>query len=137
MTIVLIRGENNQKLLNAIADVERHAGIKVLGKPRFLDAKFVDNTVESILNQKLRSKSKVAGAFFIKEDSKYAIAQIKKIHPPAHVVVVPSKYKNINSLVDTVHNAKFLKGYYSSKDKSSSLKDYKYNKKTNSTKIAY
>ena len=69
MALILIRGENNSKLLNAIADMERHGNLILSSKPKIVDAAFADSLVEGILNSKLRTKSNVATAFFVKEDT--------------------------------------------------------------------
>ena len=60
MALILVRGENNSKLLNAIADMERHGNLTLVSKPKVIDASFADSLVESILNSKLRTKSNVA-----------------------------------------------------------------------------
>ena len=57
MALVLIRGENNSKILNAIADVERHANLNLTTKPKKIDAKYADKIVENILKAPLRTKS--------------------------------------------------------------------------------
>ena len=123
MALVLIRGENNSKILNAIADVERHANLNLTTKPKKIDAKYADKIVENILKAPLRTKSKVATAFRIKEDTATAIVQIKKIHPPAHIVVID--YKDLNR---SLNDAKVFRGYYSGKKQSTQMKDYKANK---------
>ena len=92
MALILVRGENNSKLLSAIADMERHGNLNLTTKPKVVDAKFADSLVEGILNSKLKTKSNVAIAFFVKEDTTLSIMQVKKIHPPAHVVVVSDEY---------------------------------------------
>ena len=57
MALVLIRGENNAKILNAIADLERHANLNLTTKPKKIDAKYADKIVENILKAPLRTKS--------------------------------------------------------------------------------
>ncbi|MDR0900887.1 MAG: DUF356 domain-containing protein [Methanobrevibacter sp.] len=125
MALILIRGDNNSKLLNAIADIERHAKLSLNNKPQKIDSNFADDIVESILNSPLRTKSKVATAFFIKEDITLAIMQIKKIHPPAHVVVVSDEYEEYAKLKEKLGDAPIFGGYYSSKSNKTELKDYK------------
>jgi len=126
MALILIRGDNNSKLLNAIADIERHAQLHLINDPQKIDAEFADSIVESILNSPLRSKSKVATAFFIREDITLAIMQIKKIHPPAHVIVVSDEYKEFEILNDKLEEAPVFRGYYSNKAvKGTERKDYK------------
>ena len=51
MALILVRGENNSKLLNAIADMERHGNLNLITKPKVVDASFADSLVENILNQ--------------------------------------------------------------------------------------
>ena len=66
MALILIRGESNSKLLNAISDMERHGSLNIISKPKVIDSNFADSLVENILNSKLRTKSNVATAFFCK-----------------------------------------------------------------------
>ena len=125
MALVLIRGENNSKILNAIADVERHAKLNLTTKPKRIDAKYADKIVENILKAPLRTKSNVATAFRVKEDTATAIVQVKKIHPPAHIVVISHDYADYKELNKTVNNAPIFRGYYSGKKQSTEMKDYK------------
>ncbi len=139
MALILIRGENNQKLLNAIADIERHAKLNLTTKPKKVDPQFADEIVGKILNQKIRNKSHVATAFFVKEDITLSIIQVKKIHPPAHVVVVIDDYEGYGNLFKTLNQSAPLKGYYSNKNKGTVMKDYKYKsaREYKNSKIGY
>lgn len=125
MALVLIRGENHSKLLNSIADLERHANLNLVSKPKIIDAKFADRLVENILQSKLRTKSKVATSFFVKEDTTLSIVQIKNIHPPAHVVIISDEYKGYEELKNKLESAPNFEGYYSHKSKSEGMRDYK------------
>ena len=124
MALILIRGETNSKILNAIADMERHGNLNLVTKPKVVDSNFADSIVEKILNSKLRTKSKVATAFFVKEDTTLSIMQVKKIHPPAHVVVISNEYDDYHKLKKILDNAKAFQGYYSHKAKNDGLIDY-------------
>ena len=128
MALILIRGENNAKILNAIADVERHADLTLETKPKKVDAKFADKLVEGVLKAPLRTKSKVATAFRVKEDTTVAILQVKKIHPPAHIVVVSNTYDGYRELAKIIKEGKVFKGYYSKKSTGTQMKDYKVSK---------
>ncbi|WP_407415434.1 DUF356 domain-containing protein [Methanobrevibacter sp.] len=125
MALILVRGENNSKLLSAISDMERHGNMTLISNPKVIDAEFADSLVEDILKSKLRTKSSVATAFFVKEDTTLSILQIKKIHPPAHVVVVSDEYDAYNKLRDALDEAKVLPGYHSHKAVNDGLIDYK------------
>ena len=125
MALILVRGENNSKLLNAIADMERHGNLNLISKPKVIDAGFADSLVENILNSTLRTKSNVATAFFVQEDTTLSIIQIKKIHPPAHVVVVSDEYEGYEKLQNVLNSAPNFKGYHSIKAKNEGMIDYK------------
>ncbi len=125
MALILVRGENNSKLLSAIADMERHANINLVTKPKVIDSNFADSLVEKILNATLKTKSNVATAFFVKEDTTLSILQIKKIHPPAHVVVVSDEYDGYSQLKNMLDTADDFKGYHSNKAKNEGMIDYK------------
>lgn len=129
MALILIRGENNSKLLNAIADMERHGSLNLTSKPKIVDASFADKLVEGILNSKLRTKSNVATAFFVKEDTTLSIMQVKKIHPPAHVVVVSDEYGAYSKLEYVLNKADDFKGYQANKAINDGMIDYKIDKK--------
>ncbi|WP_407377224.1 DUF356 domain-containing protein [Methanobrevibacter sp.] len=125
MALILVRGENNSKLQSAISDIEKHANLYLVTTPKIIDSEFADNLVEHILNSKLRTKSNVATAFFVKEDTTLSIIQVKKIHPPAHVVVVSDEYEGYNELVELLDNAKPFPGYHVHKAKNEGMIDYK------------
>ena len=125
MALILVRGENNTKLLSAIADIEKHGNLNLITKPKVIDSNFADSLVENILNSKLKTKSNVATAFFVKEDATLSIMQIKKIHPPAHVVVVSDEYEGYEKLYRMLDSSKEFSGYHFSKAKNEGMIDYK------------
>ena len=124
MALILVRGENNSKLLSAISDIEKHGNLNLDTKPKVVDASFADSLVESILNSKLKTKSNVATAFFVKEDTTLSILQVKKIHPPAHVVVVSDEYGGYAKLENLLENAPDFQWYRSNKAKNDGMIDY-------------
>lgn len=124
MALILIRGENNSKLLNAVSDIEHHANLDIISTPKIIDSDFADSLVENILNSKLRTKSNVATAFFVKEDTTFTILQVKKIHPPAHVVVVSDEYDGYNQLSMLLDDSEPFQGYHSHKARNDGLIDY-------------
>ena len=69
MALILIRASSQGKLLNAIADIERHATLKIAGKPKIIDVKIADEVAENIIKQKLRTKSKIAALVSVLEDT--------------------------------------------------------------------
>ena len=89
MALILVRGESNSKLLNAIADMERHGNLNLMTKPKTL-----------------------------------SIMQIKKIHPPAHVVVVSDEYEGYDELEALLKSSNVFQGYHSHRAKNDGMIDY-------------
>ncbi len=117
MALILIRAEDSVKLLNTIADIERHAGLNVSGKPRLIRSKNADEIAGKILKQSLRSKSDIAVLVRVDENTTKSILNIRKIHPPAHVIVISEEYSEFKDLEKKFHTLPYLKGYYSHKNK--------------------
>lgn len=115
MALILIRADSQGKLLNALADIERHADLKIAGKPKIIDPKVADRLAKGILKQNLRSKCEIAVLVKVLEDITKSIMHIKKIHPPAHVVVISDEYNEFEEIKQLYNRLPPLKGYYSHK----------------------
>ena len=119
MALILIRADNKEKLLNGIADVERHAKLKILGIPKAIPSESADNIAQGIIKQKLRSKSKKAVIVRVEEDTTKSIVNIRKIHPPAHLMVISEEYDEFKDLEANFKELKPFRGYYSPKNPNS------------------
>lgn len=117
MSFILIRADEQKKILNALADLERHAKLKINGKPKIISPELADEIIERILKEKLRLKSKWAVLVQVNEDTTYSIMQVKKIHPPAHMIVLSNEYKDYKHIKTIYPELLPLKGYYSGKHK--------------------
>ncbi len=115
MALILIRANSQGKLLNAIADIERHAALKISGKPRIIDVETADKVAKGILKEELTTKSKISALVSVLEDTTKSIMQIKKIHPPAHLLVISDEYKEYENIKGIFGKLPPLKGYYSPK----------------------
>lgn len=115
MAFILIRADDQKKILNALADIERHAKLKIMGKPKIMPPELADEVIERILKQEVRRKSKRAVMVLVEEDTTKSIMQVKKIHPPAHLVVISNEYEDYSNLKSIFGELIPLKGYYSGK----------------------
>lgn len=115
MAFILIRADDQKKILNALADIERHAQLKITSTPKIMPPKLADQVLERILKQKLRKKSKHVVMVLVEEDTTKSIMQVKKIHPPAHLVVLSDEYEDYSHLKNIFGELIPFKGYYSGK----------------------
>jgi len=115
MALILIRANSQGKILNALADIERHANLKITGKPKIVDPQIADRLAKGILKQNLRTKCEIAALVKVSEDTTKSIMHIKKIHPPAHLVVISDEYNEFEEIKHIYTKLPVLKGYYSPK----------------------
>ncbi|MDO5824826.1 MAG: hypothetical protein BZ137_08095 [Methanosphaera sp. rholeuAM130] len=115
MSLILIRALNKKKALNALADIERHAKLSIDGKPRVIDVDEVEGIAKRILGQKPKSDIKLAILVRVSESTTKSIMSIKKIHPPAHLIVVSEEYPEYDGLNKKFSTLKVFQGYYSMK----------------------
>lgn len=115
MALILIRADNQGKLLNALADIERHANLKIAGSPKIINPQIADRIAKGILKQDLRSKCEISTLVKVLEDTTKSIMHIKKIHPPAHIVVISDEYNEFEEIKQMYNRLPPLKGYYSHK----------------------
>ena len=115
MALILIRAMNKKKALNALADIERHAGLTIKGKPRIIDVKDILDVTKRVIKQNPRDDIKFAVLVMVHKDTTKSIMSIRKTHPPAHLIVVSEEYPEYKVLMDKFYKLKELDGYYSSK----------------------
>ena len=128
MALILIRGENYNKIENSLMAIQNEGKLNLISKPKVIDHFYADALVESILKSKLRNKSKAAIAFFVRETTSFSITQIKNVHHPAHVTVVSSDYDAYSKLEYLMNNADVFR-YSVNKIFNGGMIDYSLDKK--------
>ncbi|HIP84163.1 MAG TPA: DUF356 domain-containing protein [Methanothermococcus okinawensis] len=116
MVLLLIRGDNYKKIKNALADIHRHGKLTILGKPRVIVPEAADEILKHILGD-IKKPCKRACLVKVQESAPKAIDRIRKIHPPAHIVVISERYEPYHHLMKDLPKMPVLKGFYKSKDR--------------------
>lgn len=80
-TIVLIRTDNFDKALTALADLVRYGGMKIRGTPRIIPPALSDWAFEQIVGEKPKKKVKAHVVAQIDLPASKAIGRIRDIHP--------------------------------------------------------
>ena len=115
MSLIMIRADSKAKILNSLADMERHARLKINGTPRIIESKIADETAKRIMKQNLKFKSSHSVLVRVEGDTTRSIVQIRKIHPPAHLMVISEEYPEYDDMESKFQNLPYFKGYYSHK----------------------
>jgi hypothetical protein len=87
---ILVRADNSHKAMIALADLERYADIRIR-EPRLMPKHMAEDLVSEFLN--LKSEKKVNFVVQVNMNPGEAIKRIRKIRPPAHIVVVTDRYR--------------------------------------------
>lgn len=123
----MIRGDSYEKIKNALADIHRHAKLTISGKPRIMVPEAADEILRHIVGE-IKKPCKKACIVKVEENAPRAIDRIRKIHPPAHIVIISERHEPYFYLLDDFPKMPTLKGYYKSKDEiteESNAKKYK------------
>ena len=132
MVLLLIRGDNYEKIKNALADVDRHAELNIIGKPKIILPEAADEILKHVLGE-VKKPCRKACLAKIEESAPKAIDRIRKIHPPAHIVVLSERHEMYEDLLRDFPKMPILKCYYKSKKKNKD-KDKKENTKKGKNK---
>ena len=129
MTLILIRGNKESKIVKAIHLLQLQGKLNLLNQPKYIDSYFADSVVRNVLNSKVKRKSRVAVAFFVEENESHVINIITELHPPAHVVVINKQYAEYSKLEYVMNNGRNFNKFESLRLYNGGLIDYTHNKK--------
>ena len=129
MTLILIRGNKESKIVKAIHLLQLQGKLNLLNQPKYIDSYFADSVVRNVLNSKVKRKSHVAVAFFVEENESHVINIITELHPPAHVVVINKQYAEYSKLEYVMNNGRNFNKFESLRLYNGGLIDYTHNKK--------
>jgi hypothetical protein len=87
---ILVRADNSQKAMTALADLERYANI-LIHEPRLMPKHMAEDLISEFLN--LKSEKRVNFVVQVHMNPGEVIKRVRKIRPPAHIVVVTDRYR--------------------------------------------
>ncbi|AAM01669.1 TPA: DUF356 domain-containing protein [Methanopyrus kandleri] len=112
---VVIRSDSYEKILTSLSDIERYAGIKILGKPRIMDPEVADTIVRELLGE-VRRRYPVAAVARVEGEPAEVIRKISEIHPPAHLIVITPRHGDVyRGIARRFGKLEELRGYHSPK----------------------
>ncbi len=90
--IAIVRSDDVNKVNTALCDLIKYARISFSDNPRTMDPEVADEILVDVMNKPLKNTCCAAAAVSIMEDAGTAINRLRKIHPPAHIIIVSPKY---------------------------------------------
>lgn len=101
-SLAVIRADDISKVKIALSDLVRYARLTYTDKARRLEPAFADKILIHIMKSPLRTCCEAASIVPLVEEASAAIGRIRKIHPPAHVIIVSPRHEIFYELVNYV-----------------------------------
>ena len=104
-SFAIIRAENSGKVNVALRDLVRYGHMSFDDSPKRMDPQIADKLLVDVMKTPLRNACRFAAVVPLEDQASVAIGRLKKIHPPAHVIIVSPRHaiyshleKNINEI---------------------------------------
>ncbi len=101
-SLAVIRANDNSKLRTALRDLVKYGHMSYSSVPKKLEPSFADNILVNIMKASLKSGCTAAAIVPLMDSASAAIGRLKKIHPPAHVIIVSPRHEIYHELIDYI-----------------------------------
>lgn len=101
-SLVVVRADDSSKVKTALCDLIRYAHLTFADKARRLEPAFADEILVHVMKSPLRICCEAASIVPLTDEPSAAIGRLRKIHPPAHVIVVSPRHEIFHELVNYV-----------------------------------
>ncbi len=98
----MVRADEMSKVRTALCDLVRYARLTFADKARRLEPAFADNILVHVMKSPLRTCCEAASIVPLEDEASAAIGRLRKIHPPAHVIIVSPRHEIYHELVNYV-----------------------------------
>ncbi|HII00841.1 TPA: DUF356 domain-containing protein [Methanosarcinaceae archaeon] len=97
-SFALVRADDSDKVKIALHDLERYGHIQFSATPRCIEPNIADDLLVSVMGVPLKSKCNSAALVELNNHAGAAISRLKKIHPPAHIIIISPRHKMFEEL---------------------------------------
>ncbi len=101
-SMAVVRADDASKLKIAICDLVRYGHMTFADNARRLEPAFADNILIHIMKAPLKAGCSAAAIVPLVDQASIAIGRLRKIHPPAHVIIVSPRHEIYHELVNYV-----------------------------------
>lgn len=98
----VVRADSMPKVKIALCDLVRYAHLTFTDKARMIEPAFADNILVNVMKSPLRTCCEAASIVALEDDAAAAIGRVRKIHPPAHIIIVSPKHEIFEELADSI-----------------------------------
>lgn len=91
-SLAVVRGRNLQMVKTTLYNLVQYGGLNYVDAPRICDPVFADNILVDVVKTPLKYCCKAAAIVPLADNASAAIDKVRKIHPPAHVIIVSPRH---------------------------------------------
>lgn len=101
-SLAVIRANDRSKLRTALRDLVKYGHMSYANVPKRLEPSFADSILVNVMKSPLKSRCTAAAVVPLMDSAGAAIGRLKKIHPPAHVIIVSPRHEIYHKLIDYI-----------------------------------
>jgi len=101
-SMAVVRADDVSKVKIALCDLIRYGHLTFADKARKLEPAFADNILVHVMKSALISSCEAAAIVPLNDQASVAIGRLRKIHPPAHVIIVSPRHEIYHELINYV-----------------------------------
>jgi hypothetical protein len=101
-SMAVVRADDLSKVKIALCDLIRYGHLTFADKARKLEPAFADNILVHVMKSALISSCEAAAIVPLDDQASVAIGRLRKIHPPAHVIIVSPRHEIYHELINYV-----------------------------------
>ncbi|MCD5425674.1 MAG: DUF356 domain-containing protein [Methanosarcinaceae archaeon] len=103
MSFIVIRAKDLDKVKIALSDIKQYGQLEFSSCPKRIDSEYADEILINVMNTPLKCRCNSAALVEMDCDGCELINILRRIHPPAHLVVVTPKHQEVyEELLDSV-----------------------------------
>lgn len=101
-SLAVVRADDLSKVKTALCDLVRYGRLTFADRARRLEPAFADNILIHVMKSPLKTSCEAAAIVPLTNEASAAIGRLRKIHPPAHVIIVSPRHEIFHELVNYV-----------------------------------
>ncbi len=99
-SFAVVRADDSDKVKIALHDLEQYGRMRFSCQPKRIEPNYADHLLTSVMGVALRDTCKSAALVELENHAGAAISRLKKIHPPAHIMIVSPRHDAYGELMD-------------------------------------
>ncbi|HJH31066.1 MAG TPA: DUF356 domain-containing protein [Methanosarcinaceae archaeon] len=99
-SFAVVRADDADKVKIALHDLEQYGHMRFSCQPKRIEPNYADHILTSVMGVPLRDTCSSAALVELENHAGAAISRLKKIHPPAHIMIVSPRHEAYSELMD-------------------------------------